>query len=294
MAALHARRLRSPRRGLLPSLVRFAGALPLAVAVVACSSSGGGDVDHFKQTPTALGTPIADANDPAHPLAKLCGLGCPPADGTCPKSCPTLDARGVVVVAVDRFDETGDGKSIGNVYLQDPVQSAGRGTPFSGITVFQAQLIPNDLSLQPGDGVDATGPYQPFPGPASGAFAVPLPELVKPSVKLSYEGRSPDPIDVTLDDFADVPKGMAWVGRLVRLKNVTISGPFDAKRHEAAIDGSAATSGAKLTLASQLFLIDDPKGLNAAQGKTYASVTGVLNFFYSFKLCPRTSDDVTP
>ena len=96
MAALHARRRRSPRRGLLPSFVGlvFALSLSLAVAVAACSSSGGGDVNHFKQTPTALGTPIADANDPAHPLAKLCGPGCPPADGTCPKSCPTLAAQG--------------------------------------------------------------------------------------------------------------------------------------------------------------------------------------------------------
>lgn len=261
------------------------------VAVAACGSAGGGDLNHLNDQPIALGTPIHDANAPDHPLVKLCGTyatQCAPSDTNCPTQCPTLHAKGVVVTGVDRYDETADGKSIGNIYVQDPIQTGDRGTPYSGLTLFQTQTIPSDLPLQPGYGVDISGAYQPFPGPSSGVFAVPLPEMTKGSLTLSYEGRDPAPIDVTLDDFSG-NGGMAFVGRLVRMKNVSITSTFSVPRHEAAINSSTT-----LVMASQFFPLDDPKGFGAANGKTYSSVVGVLNFFYTYKLCPRSPDDFTP
>lgn len=271
-------------------------------SVVACSSAGGGDLNHVDHTPIQLGTPIADANDPSKPNhLHLCGSHatltatiCGPGD-YCPKTCPSLSMKGVVVTGVDRYDETGDGKSIGNIYVQDPVQTGDRGTPFSGLTLFAAQIVPSDLPLQSGDGVDIAGAYDPFPGPnTTSIFPVPLPEMNKGSLGLSYEGHDPTPVDVTIADFQDPKVGVAFVGRLVRVKNVTISGDFSLPRHEAPIDGSAGAAGAKLVMAAQFFPLDDAAGFGAAKGKTYSSVVGVLNYFFSFKLCPRSTEDFTP
>ena len=266
-----------------------------AIALVSCSSGGGGDLDHVQPKSHAFGTPIADANapaddkgarDPARAIATLCGSQCPggAAGATCPKTCPNLVASGVVVTAVDSFDETLDGKSIGNIYVQDAVQPEPLGTPYSGITLFQP--ISNAI-LQPGDGVDLTGAYQPFPGPASSPFPVLLPEVSKGAISLSYEGRQPAPIDVDPSMFKDAKQGMAFVGRLVRLKNVAVGGAFDPKRHEATI----STDGT-LSIASQFFLLDDPKGLAAGPGTKFAAVTGVITYFFNFKLCPRSTADI--
>lgn len=268
--------------------------------VVACSS-GGGDLDHLSHAPVTLGTPIADANDPTRVNhIKLCGTHVSVAPGACaagdycPSQCPSLAMRGVVVTGIDRYDETGDGKSIGNIYVQDPVQGD-HGTPYSGLTLFSTQLVPSDLPLQPGDGVDIAGAYDPFPGPSATAiFPVPLPELNKGSLSLSYEGHDPTPVDVTLADFKDPKAGVAFVGRLVRMKNVSISGDFALPRHEAPIDGTAAAASATVVMAAQFFPLDDATGFGAAKGKTYSSVVGVLNYFFSFKLCPRTTEDFTP
>jgi hypothetical protein len=279
----------------------FLGILAIACAIsggaVGCGSAGGGDLDHINNAPVALGTPIHDANDPTKPLVKLCGTyvnsSCGPTD-VCPKTCPTLQAKGVVVTGIDQYDETGDGKSIGNIYVQDPVQSGGQGTPYSGLTLFQTQLVPSDLPLQPGDGVDISGEYQPFPGPGTSLFPVTLPEMVKGSLSLSYEARPPEPVDITVDDLKDMKAGMSYVGRLVRMKNVTVSGPFTAPRREAPIDGTTSATGAIVVMAGQFFAVDDPAGFGAKSGSNYSAVVGVLNYFFNFKLCPRTPDDFTP
>jgi hypothetical protein len=261
----------------------------------ACGSSGGGDLDHIDDSPVVPGNPIAAAN--TKPLVKLCGTyvnsSCGPTD-VCPKTCPTLSAKGVVVTGIDQFDETGDGKSIGNIYVQDPKQDGAKGTPYSGLTLFQTQLVPSDLPLQPGDGVDISGEYQPFPGPGTTLFPVTLPEMVKGSLTLSSEARPPEPVDITLDDLKDQKAGMAYVGRLVRMKNVVISGAFTIPRHEAPIDGTTSATGAVAVMAAQFFYVDDPKGFGATNGSHYTAVVGVLNYFFNFKLCPRTPEDITP
>jgi hypothetical protein len=241
----------------------------LAILGSGCSSGGGGDLDHVSPHPNTLGTPIAKQNDPATRLP----------------SNATFVAKGVVVIAVDTYDETKDGKSIGNIYVQDPVQP----TPWSGMTLYQVTRIPTDLQVVPGMGVDVIGPYQPFAGPSSGVFSngIVLPEIVKGTITQTYEAPSPDPVDITMADIADPVKSMQYVGRLVRMSNVQITGSFDAKRHEAAINSSTA-----ITLASQLVALDDPMGINLTMGTTLKSVTGVMNYFYTLKLCPRNADDI--
>jgi len=242
----------------------------LATAIASCSSGGGGDLDKIQPKPIELGTPIAKANNPASPL----------------KYGSTLEARGVVVVAVDDFDETKDGKSIGNIYVQDPVQP----TDWSGLTLFNSTKNPPDLILTPGAGVDVVGAYQPFAGPASFPFdgGIVLPEVVKGAVTLVYEGHLPDPVEITLDAFKNPKDAMKYVGRLVRMKNVTLVGDWELKRHTAPLIADKT-----LALASQFFAVDDPVR-NIKNGTKLASVTGVLNYFYTFSLCPRTPEDIQP
>ena len=277
------------------SSLRWLGSGVALLGLLACSSGGGGDLDNVKPKPKpveALGTPIAKANDPAAPLVQYCGTKCP-TGAVCQKQCPTLNAHGVIVVAVDEYDERGDGSGAGNIYVQDSVQPAGVGTPWSGLTLFRITRVPSTLALIPGMGVDVAGVYQPFPGPSNDfPSGIVLPELISGSISQSYEGEPPTAIDITIADLADPKAGTQFVGRLVRMKDIAIASAFDPKFHEASIDGSATAKASKITLAAQLFNLEDPKGLAAAPGKKYKSVTGVLNYFYNFKLCPRTLEDI--
>lgn len=253
------------------STLALASALLLLVGS-GCGSQGNGDLDHLEAGTATLGTPIAQGNDPAHRLP----------------SGAILNAKGVVVVAVDTYDETANGSSIGNVYVEDPVQP----TMWSGMTLYQVSLSPPDLSLTPGQGVNLVGPYQPFAGPASGVFAngIVLPEVVKGSISLSFEGASPKPVDVTVADFADGVSAMKYVGMLVRITNVTM-GPYNTKspmRQQSPINGSA-----NLAMAAQLMPLDPTYGGAYPAGTTFKSVTGLLNYFYTpYVLCPRSSADL--
>jgi hypothetical protein len=275
--------------------VRPAGLVCAMLCAVACSSGGGGDLDSVVPRPKPVaqtGTPIAKANDPLAPLVKYCGTKCP-TGAVCQKECPTLNARGVVVVAVDEYDERGDGSGAGNIYVQDALQDGPRGTPWSGLTLFRVTRVPSTLSLIPGMGVDVAGIYQPFPGPTNDfPSGIVLPEVISGAISQSYEAAPPAPIPIAMADLSSQVSGMQFVGRLVRMENVTISSTFDLKYHEAAIDGTGSTRGSIVNIAGQLFNLEDPKGLAAAKGKTYKSVTGVLNYFYNFKLCPRTLEDI--
>ncbi len=241
----------------------------LVLIAAGCGSQGNGDLDHLTANPKSFGTPIAQGNDPAHRLP----------------SGASLVAKGVVVVAVDTYDETQDGKSIGNVYVQDPVQP----TPWSGMTLYQVSLNPPDLALNPGQGVDLVGPYQPFAGPASGVFpnGIMLPEVVKGSLTLSYEGESPVPVDITMADVADPVAAMKYVGMLVRLKTVTVGTYAAGKRQQAPINGNS-----NFNIQGQFMPIQPDFGGTVAAGTTLKSVTGLMNYFYSLNLCPRSSADI--
>ncbi len=264
------------------------------LAFAACSSKdGGGDLDNLEPHTTFKANPIAEMNDPAKQI--YCEGKCP-TGVPCQKQCPALSARGVVVVGVDNFDERGDGSAIGNIYVQDAVQTGPKGTAYSGLTLFRSQKVPSTLAVVVGMGVDVGGKYQPFPGPKNDfPPGVVLPEVDNGAISQAFEGYPPVPIEITLAELGttkDYKPGMAYVGRLVTIKNVTLSSSFDPKYKEAAMDGTSSTSGSLINIASQLFDLQNPAGPAAKSGTKYKSVTGVLNYFYNFKLCPRTAADL--
>ncbi|MBI2389793.1 MAG: hypothetical protein HYV09_09395 [Deltaproteobacteria bacterium] len=261
----------------------------LALALVATSacSSGGGDLNNLQENPKPLSTPIASQSDPKTRIG----------DGQ------TIRASGVVIVAVDAYDETKDGKGVGDIFVQDPLQPAPKGTPWSGLRLYRPTKNPPDLELAPGMGVDLTGDYLAFtgpPGPETNKFkplGLAQPQASNASLTLTYEGRAPAPIDLTPEDIRDPFVAMQYASRLVRFKNVTLDSDFSLGRPEARTPivvertGKEETTG-YLMVSSKFFPMHETTALNPKKGTTYKSITGVLDFFYTFKLCPRSVADI--
>ena len=245
--------------------------LAAALVLVSACSSGGGDLNHLQENPKPLANPIADIATPAARKP----------DGT------TIHAQGVVVIAVDNYDDNGAG-AVGDIYVQDPVQTGPKGTPWSGLRLYRPSKNPPDLELAAGQGVDLVGEFVAFLGPPSSPFrdGVPVPQVSNASLTLTYEAAPPQPVDIGPEDLADPAKGMEYASRLVRMRNVVLMTDFTGSRPEAQIFD---TSG-KLVLGAKLFPLHKDETLK--KGVTVKSITGVLDYFYNFKLCPRSIADI--
>lgn len=220
-----------------------------------------------------------------------------------PNAPADVDVTGVVVVAKDDFDETGDGKSSGNLYVQDALDTA---PAFGGIEIFGPSYSPPDLRVRPGDVIDVRGPYSEFAGPSSAPFPAgqTLPEISNGIVSFRYETPLPLPRKADrgrppiLEDLTSYDSGRKWLGVLVTLDDVTI-----------AADGTKDAAGrykAKLTTVSQsgsvyvtnaLFALDTlPAGDGGASplaaNAHFASITGIVQYFFDFSIAPRSADDL--
>src|SRR5215472_4189943 len=149
------------------------------------------------------------------------------ANASHPAQNANVNITGVAVAAVDNFDETHDGKSLGYIYVQD-VGSENR--PFSGIELYRPTFVPADLRVSAGDIIDLAGPYQDWTGPSTATFPLNevVPELAKPSGAFRYEYQAPGPTMIpavsvlsskTYDQWVG---GSQWLGMLVTVTNVTM------------------------------------------------------------------------
>ena len=245
---------------------------------------GGGGGDAF-QPPTGQvggnGLNLADLNNPSNPR---------------PSETEDINITGTKVVAIDRFDETGDGSSAGNIYVQDLL---GKNQPYSGITVFAPSFSPPSLRIVTGDVVDVRGRYDEFRGPVANPFepGESLPEIVGGTLSLRFD-RTPDtmpsPIDVNLEDLVDYDTGRQWIGMLVRLKNVRIQADAfksDAGRWSANLLIAGQTAASLPRINNGLFAVDET-GLEFTKGAIIEEVVGVVNFFYAFSISPRSAADI--
>jgi hypothetical protein len=247
---------------------------------------------------------------PSTPLANPCGTGARlsqilgaatwlnPADIDS-KNCkyppnPSVYATGLTVVAIDTYDETGGGQT-GNIYVQD---CAGADPPpYSGVTVFDPSFSPPDLRLAEGDISDALGILQEFPGPSGSEFSFcrTLPE-VGGTLSFRFDGSTTGLTRKTIPvtDLATYASARQWLGMLVRVENVTIAGaPYENNgRYTLDIDaGSLSMSEDPPVISNELY---DLKGLGPALPKdsVISAVTGILTYFYGFKIAPRSRDDI--
>jgi hypothetical protein len=248
------------------------------------------------------GTP---GDPPATPLANVCGSGRRISStlggffGPAPwfemqnqgsNNCPYPLAQSVyatclTVTAIDRWDETGNG-AVGTVYVQDTVSP----TPqYAALSLFDPSFSPPDLRVLPGDVLDVTGDYEEFVGPSSGAFpeCQTLPQIGG-SALFRYDGKLPAPVEINPADLNSYDNARKYLNMLVSVKNVTIlaDGAVSSGRYSATV---TIPNGSVWAISDELF--DVPSNITLHAGDTFDSVTGIVTYFYSFHLAPRSLAD---
>jgi hypothetical protein len=268
-------------------------AIPLlsiaSIACVACfscsSQTGDPHSDH--------GVPPAGGKD-----KRISDIADPGVEGHAGLVATPQAVSGAVVVAVDAFDETADGKSTGTIYVQDLGATKG----YSGITLFSPTFSPGNLAVGAGDVVDLRGQYTESATIGTTVTFAPgavLPQMSKPVGTFRYETRVPEPVDIDVNDLANYTTGRRWLGMLVRVKNVTLASdalptPTSKGRVSANLTqqggGSCSAAFPKApTLTNALF---DVSALNLKQGTKLVSVVGVVAFFCNIQLAPRSPADI--
>jgi hypothetical protein len=268
--------------------------LPLLVlAAAGCSSLSGDSPAPYKPNPLGSGLRLAQVQDPTSPDYH-------PGDNASMSS--------QVVTWLDTFDETMDGKSKGTLYVQD----VGSQAPFAGIGIYEQSLVPASLTVLPGDVLDFQGPYQESISIGTAIFNTGtfLPQLYKPVGTFRYEFTPPDPAVITVDDLWEngkkvdqyFPTSRRWLGMLVTIKDVTVTGGtstaggggFRVSYSLEEGDGGVAPNGPAIT--NEHFDLR-ATGCSAPQvcfpaGTHFSSVTGIVTWFYSFHVAPRTPADL--
>lgn len=213
-----------------------------------------------------------------------------------------VSVTGQVIVALDRFDETGEGAQ-GNIYIQDLYADSETPEPFSGVTVFNPAFTPPDLRLFAGDVVDTFGNLQEFLGPGSGKFGdcKTLPEIGG-TMSYRFDHGPIEPITIVpknggagrWEQILGYENARQWLGMLVRIEGVIIAGApkkDPSGRYTAALNmGGGISAEDSLSLSNELFDLEN-EGPELENGKIFEAVTGVVTYFYGFKIAPRSAED---
>jgi len=265
--------------------------LPLPILIAGCSSQAG-------DPPVANGAPPAGGKD-----LRVRDVADPTKEGHAALVSTTQAISGAVVIAVDAYDETKNGKGTGTIYVQDIGSS--KETPYSGISLFATTFSPGNLAVAPGDVLDLLGEYQenqqiPSTPPVIFAKGAVLPQIAQPTAKFRYETKQPEPIDIDLADLNDYAKARRWFGMLVRVKDVTLPrDPFTSGSGRVSIELPPAVQTPSTacdtpfpkpaSLVNDLF---DLGALGLKKDQKIASIVGVVGYFCNFKLAPRGAADI--
>jgi predicted extracellular nuclease len=182
----------------------------------------------------------------------------------------------VIVVAVDGY-----GEYTGDVYVQDP-----SGAAYGGLKLFAPQR--NDgggavSDLKPGDHVSVTGTVMYF-SPKSSPFPddKKVIEIAKGGLiaKLSG-GAPPPPKELTATEARTEATAVQWLHMLIKVKNEAVTECYNSTYSEFGI-------GKGLDVDDELFLVQPPPKFGDC-----VTGTGILGYFYSYKLWPRSQEDFT-
>lgn len=277
--------------------VLFFCAAACASLTMACGSTGGGDP--FSEPAASVlgsGDRIREILGPAEWLD-------PEDDDSLTCSVPadeTVNITGITVTAVDRFDEVADG-ALGNLYVQDTTKEPGE---YEGMTVFDPSFTPPDLRVAGGDVLDLFGVYTEFLGPSSGFFGKckTLPEIGGAG-SFRFEGSQVPPKKVPLEEILGYERARRYLGMLITIEDVTISadpvasddslptgGRYTADIDRTGIDITGLDTSDFPKISNELYDVLQ-EGPPLAKGTQFKSVTGVLTYFYGFKLAPRSPAD---
>ena len=265
--------------------------LCLLAGALSCGASEYGDQpsEAFVPPPPGKGDRIYEIANPAS--KKKAAHGTP------------VSVTGAVVIAVDTFDETKNGRSAGSIYVAD----IGSKEPYSGISLFNPSFVPGNLRVGPGDTLDLRGEYQENGDiPVQFAPKAFLVQLASPIGTFRFDARVPDPVDIDVRDLFDYAKGRRWLNMLVRVKDVTIardadgtsaSGRISAGLHPRS-DGPPPQDAASKcedpfpktpTLVNELM---DLQPLGLKREVPIRELVGVVTFFCNLHIAPRTAADV--
>lgn len=254
---------------------------------------------------TQSGDPHSDGGIPpvGGRLKKVRDVADPTVEGHLALVDTTQPISGAVVIAVDGFDETQNGKGTGTVYVQDI--GATKETPYSGISLFGTTYSPGNLAVAPGDVLDLRGEYQenqqiPSTPPVIFAKGAVLPQIALPIATFRYETQQPEPIDIDLADLTDYNKARRWFGMLVRVKNIVIpNAPFAGTTGRLSIDLPpaipAAANACDMPFPKTASLVNDlmdVAALGIKKDTRIAEIVGVVGYFCNFKLAPRSKADI--
>jgi hypothetical protein len=200
---------------------------------------------------------------------------------------------GLSIIAIDTFDETGDGKSSGNYYVAD---TAADPKPYSGVTLYRPSFSPPDLRLAEGDVVDFLGTFMEFNGPSTFKFSHcrTLPEL-SGALTFRFDNNQPLPVkEIPLEELKSYETGRPYLGTIVKVVDVKLD------TNGASASSGRFTSGLAVgpiadvadvpRVTNELF---DMQGLGPPMppGATFKSITGVVTYFGGFHISPRSAAD---
>jgi hypothetical protein len=113
-------------------------------------------------------------------------------------------------------------------------------------------------------------------------------------MSLRFEGATVPATTIKLSELYTYEGARQYLGMLVKVENVAIGGDptMSSGRYSAPLKVDIAIpADAVPKLSNELFALQD---LELAAGNTFKSITGVITYFYGFKLAPRSAEDLVP
>jgi len=231
-------------------------ALSLSLSLLACGGDdGGGDNQGGPDGAPAQSVSIQDVQSDAMAV------------GT------SVTLSGVVVTAVDAY-----GGRVGAIYVEEP-----DGGPFSGVVV-NTSAVPAGLEV--GSIVTVTGKKDEF-ALSDDMTGRTVTQIGNPQVTVTGSGTVPAP--EVLDPrtlAADEVEAEKWEGVLVTFENVAFE---SLPRGVTSTDDTLLEARVTGPFPVQSALVEFPEGI--AYRDCYASVTGVGDYFFDYKILPRSADD---
>ncbi|HVJ90974.1 MAG TPA: hypothetical protein VM580_14320 [Labilithrix sp.] len=206
-----------------------------------------------------------------------------------------VKVSGAVVIAVDKFDETGNGRSSGTIYVAD----LGSKEPYSGISLFNPSFIPGNLRVGPGDALDLRGVFQENQNIpitfAPGAFLVQLADAIG---TFRFDAEVPPPVEIDINELSEYGTGRKWLNMLVTVKNVTVQGDAfgsSGRRSYNLLPQTASSTACDAPFPKPPTLVNEltdlePLGIQA--NTVIKQLTGVVTFFCNLHIAPRSAADV--
>jgi hypothetical protein len=267
----------------------FVAALVTSGPLCACTnvaSTEPGDPPADAGSPSALGhgLRIAQMNDPDSSVR--------PANNQA-----NVSVTGASFIIKDTYNENNKPSSVGAVYVQDfntSTTDAGA-APFSGIQLYKTTYEPASLAIAPGDVVDFIGEYQEYNGPSDFMFNGNYqPEMYEPIVSFRFDYSPPTPTLIDVNDLGSYATGYKWMSMLVTVKNA-VGGNYTSDGTGAGgVFLTSATGQNDVTMDNELYPLpySDPKFGTTPGSVHFASVTGVVTYFFSFHIAPRSDADI--